>query len=118
MAWGEYTKFKIPRDCVVGIDSAMKERSLSQWYKLFQLDTFNSKEISMNEETVKTSLVQKYRDSQLTEPIKTLKAAGVLNNEGSFTRDGWDLFTQWLLKKFGDEFKTEVVDKLVEQPKA
>lgn len=103
---------------IVSVDFGIKEINIAshtdQWYKLF---TESNKDQNMNDNN-NISLVQKYRDSQLTEPIKTLKAEGVLNNEGNFTRDGWDLFTQWLLKKFGDEFKTDVVDKLVEQPKA
>lgn len=65
-------------------------------------------------ENSELSLVQKYRDSQLVEPLKTLKSAGVINNENEFTREGWQLFQQWLISKFGAEFKTDVVDKLVE----
>lgn len=99
----------------VGVDYGIKEIDFSphinQWYKLF---LESNKDQNMNDNN-NVSLVQKYRDSQLTEPLKTFKSVGIINSENEFTREGWQLFQQWLISKFGAEFKTDVVDKLVDQ---
>lgn len=47
------------------------------------------------------------------EPEKSFIKAGIMDMSGSLTADGRELWTQWLVKKFGDDFKKEVVDPIL-----
>lgn len=48
------------------------------------------------------------------EPEKSFRKAGITNGDDFLTEDGQLIFLGWLLKKHGDEFKTDVVDGLLE----
>ena len=61
------------------------------------------------------SLKEKFVNLFLTEPEKTFRKAGITNGDGLLTQNGGEIFSVWLLKKFGDEFKTAVVDELVKE---
>lgn len=61
------------------------------------------------------SLKEKLIQSQLSEPEKTFRANGVTDSCGNLTAEGGPLFTMFLLKKFGNEFKT-TIDNLAEKP--
>lgn len=50
------------------------------------------------------------------EPQKSFRKVGITNGDGLLTEDGQNIFLSFLLhKKFSDEFKTEVVDKLLKE---
>ncbi len=71
-------------------------------------------------EIIETSmnLLQKFRLSMKGEPEKTFIKAGIIDSDEKFTTEGKELFNAFLLKKFGDDFKKEVVDPLIaEEPK-
>ena len=50
-----------------------------------------------------------------SEPEKTFRKAGITNGDDFLTEDGQNIFLSWLLKKYGADFKTEVVDELVKE---
>jgi hypothetical protein len=64
----------------------------------------------------KMSLIQKFKQLVMSEPQKTFSKFGILDSEGDLTTEGRVLFTQFLLSKFGTEFKADVLDKM-EAPK-
>lgn len=51
----------------------------------------------------------------MSEPEKTFRKAGIIQESGELTIDGRDLFISFLLKKFGDEFKKDVVDVVLRE---
>ncbi len=51
------------------------------------------------------------------EPEKSFIQAGIMNTDETLTSEGKEIWTAWLVKKFGTEFKTDVVDKLLEEDK-
>ncbi len=52
------------------------------------------------------------------EPQKSFRKAGITNGDDLLTDEGTKVFLTWLLhKKYADEFKTEVVDDLLEEEK-
>lgn len=52
------------------------------------------------------------------EPEKTFIKAGVMGIDGTLTAEGRELWTTWLVKKFGDDFKKEVVDPILAETAA
>lgn len=63
------------------------------------------------------TLMDKFAMLMKGEPEKSLFKAGITNKDYTLTEEGHEVFMQWLLKKFGADFKTEVVDKLLEAEK-
>lgn len=61
------------------------------------------------------SLVSKFKHMLMSEPEKTFREAEILRNDDVtvFTSEGEELFLQFLLDKFGAEFKEKVVDPLI-----
>ncbi len=59
------------------------------------------------------TLIEKAKLAFKGEPEKTFIKAGILNADESFTTEGKALFNEFLLKKFGTEFKTAVVDPIL-----
>lgn len=57
--------------------------------------------------------IEKFALAFKSEPEKTFIKAGIMDTKGNLTSDGREIWTQWLVKKFGDDFKTEVVDKIM-----
>lgn len=47
------------------------------------------------------------------EPEKSFRKTGITNGDDFLTDDGQKVFLAWLLKKHGEEFKTDVVDDLL-----
>lgn len=47
------------------------------------------------------------------EPEKSFRKVGITNGDDFLTEDGRNVFESWLLKKFGEDFKKEVVDDLL-----
>jgi len=66
--------------------------------------------------TIMTTLKQKFTNLFLSEPEKSYRKAGITNSDGILTSEGQEIFLTWLLKK-NPEFKTEVVDQLLEEGK-
>jgi hypothetical protein len=59
------------------------------------------------------SLTERFKQKFLAEPSKSFVKAGITDINGSLTSEGLRLLDLWLLKKFGAEFKGEVVDELL-----
>lgn len=51
------------------------------------------------------------------EPEKSFRKTGITNGDDFLTEDGQKIFLSWLLKKYGADFKTEVVDGLLSDMK-
>jgi hypothetical protein len=52
------------------------------------------------------------------EPQKSFRKAGITNGDDLLTDDGQNIFLSWLLhEKHADEFKTQVVDGLLQDQK-
>jgi hypothetical protein len=51
------------------------------------------------------------------EPYKSLRKAKIVDDQNMLTDDGATIFLGWLLMKYADEFKKEVVDKLLKEQK-
>lgn len=47
------------------------------------------------------------------EPEKSFRKAGITNGDDFLTEDGQQVFLGFLLKKFGADFKTEIVDGIL-----
>ena len=63
---------------------------------------------------IMSNLIAKFKELTLSEPSKSFRKAGIENENGAFTQSGQELFLEWLKEKYGDEFKEEVVDQLLE----
>lgn len=59
------------------------------------------------------NIIKKFKLLTLGEPQKSFVEKGVTDLEGTLTNDGKELFSQYLLNKFGNDFKSEVVDKII-----
>lgn len=66
--------------------------------------------------TIMTNLTQKFRLLTKSEPEKTFIEKGIMDINENLTAEGRDLFNAFLFEKHKAEFKTEVVDKLVDEP--
>lgn len=67
----------------------------------------------------KTNLLSRFALLFKSEPEKTFIKAGIMEEDGStLTKDGWRIFKRFLVSKFGEEFKTTIVDKMVAELKA
>ena len=73
---------------------------------------FGDENIITNKITM--NLKEKFANMFLREPEKSFRKAGITGTAGALTTDGQDVFLTWLLQKFGEEFKEQVVDKLPE----
>ncbi len=71
--------------------------------------------ISISNQNFMSSLKQKFTDLFLAEPEKSFRKAGITNESGMLTSEGQEVFLTWLLKKNGELFKSEVVDKILEE---
>lgn len=72
-----------------------------------------SVEIINSKITNNMNLLEKFALMSKGEPEKSFIKAGVMEMNGKLTEDGKQLFFMFLLKKFGAEFKTEVVDGIL-----
>lgn len=66
-----------------------------------------------NRKNIMSTLVEKFRLLTASEPEKTFVEKGVMDSKFVLTKDGEELFKTFLFEKLKNEFKTEVVDKIV-----
>lgn len=80
-------------------------------------------ELLIEEVTIKTIYMEymEYMDIKqkvamffMNEPQKTFVEVGLANEKGELTPDGKEIFINFLLRKYGDDFKKEIADKLKE----
>ncbi len=64
------------------------------------------------------TLVEKAKLALKGEPEKTFIKAGIMDMNDTFTTEGKELFKMFLYNKFSAEFKTAVVDPIIEADKA
>jgi hypothetical protein len=65
-----------------------------------------------------TSIKEKFLLALTKEPQKSFRKAGITNGDDMLTTEGMGIFLTWLLnEKYADEFKTGVVDGLLEEDK-
>lgn len=73
-----------------------------------------------NQKLIKSKMMnikEKFLTVFLSEPEKSFRKAEITNGDNLLTADGQTVLLSWLLKKFGAEFKTEVVDVLLAEDK-
>lgn len=63
--------------------------------------------------TFMSNIAEKIKMMTMGEPMKTFVKAGIATVDGTFTPEGKQAFFDFLVSKFGDDFKTAIVDKLV-----
>lgn len=56
-----------------------------------------------------------WRNLNASEPEKSFRKAGIVNDSGELTSEGYEIFSSYLLKRFGDDFKKEVVDGIIHE---
>ncbi len=74
-------------------------------------------ELLSNKNNIMANLKEKFVGIFISEPNKTFRKVGITNGDNMLTSEGQEVFISWLLQKHGDEFKTEVADKMVEETK-
>ena len=62
-----------------------------------------------------STLTKKFLGLFITEPQKTFRKLNITDEQGRLTGEGAELFHNWLLSKFGEEFRKEVWAKLLEE---
>ena len=67
----------------------------------------------INKKNKEMTIKEKFTLAFKAEPEKTFRKAGIINGDDFLTEEGQLIFLSWLLKKYGEEFKKEVVDDLV-----
>jgi hypothetical protein len=65
-----------------------------------------------------TSLKALWKDLNRSEPEKTFIREGILDEDREFTTEGKSLFNAFLLEKYGEEFKTTVLDPIIKEREA
>jgi hypothetical protein len=63
----------------------------------------------------KMSLIYKFKQLFTTEPTKSLKKAGFIDDNSFLTSEGGAVLLKWLLDKNIDAFKAEVVDPIIKE---
>lgn len=63
------------------------------------------------------NLTKSFKNLFVSEPQKTFQKVGIPFEDGSFTREGQNIFLSYLLNKYGEDFKKEVVDQIVKEDK-
>lgn len=61
------------------------------------------------------NIKEKFALAFKSEPEKSFRIAGITNGDDFLTEDGQKIFLSWLLKKYGNDFKKEVVDELLKK---
>jgi hypothetical protein len=95
--------------------------SVSRVEKLYEFEYSKDELVGIinSKKKTMTNLFEKAATMLMSEPAKTFKKAGITSSDGEqvFTDQGQELFLQFLLNKFGDEFKKEIVDKIIAEDK-
>ena len=63
------------------------------------------------------NLLKNFSNLFTSEPEKSFRKLGITNDCDILTADGQQIFMSWLLQKNKNEFKIEVIDKLLEEEK-
>ena len=84
----------------------------SRYFKESDLELYNNK---FNNKIM--DIKEKFVALFIKEPEKTFRKAGITNGDGFLTDDGRSVFESYLLNKFGDDFKKEVVDLMLKEEK-
>jgi len=85
------------------------------WYTdIVCLQLISSAEQNKAEEN-KMNIKEKFVLAFQKEPEKSFRKAEITNGDGFLTTDGQQVFLGYLLKKFGEDFKKEVVDDLLKE---
>jgi hypothetical protein len=66
-------------------------------------------------QNIMNSLKQRVKMMFTGEPERSFIKAGIMNENKELTQDGKDIFIDFMFEKHKAEFKTEVVDKLLEE---
>lgn len=74
-------------------------------------------ELINDNETIMSSIKEKFVLAITPEPQKSFRKAGITNGDDLLTDDGQKIFLSWLLTKHAEEFKKNVVDGLLEDDK-
>lgn len=61
------------------------------------------------------NIKERFLTSLKKEPEKSFNKAGITDADDMLTEDGKAVFFSWLLKKYGADFKKEVVDDILEE---
>lgn len=61
------------------------------------------------------TLKEKFALLLTKEPFKSFRKAGITNGDDLLTEQGSHILLAWLLQKYGDEFKKDVVDELLKK---
>lgn len=72
----------------------------------------------INNKKVMTNVKEKFVALFIKEPEKTFRKAGITNGDGFLTSEGQEVFLGYLLNKYGDDFKSQVVDEIVKEEKS
>lgn len=65
--------------------------------------------------TTTMSIKEKFALVFKSEPEKSFRKAGITNGDDLLTEDGKAIFLSFLLKKYGAEFKKDVVDEMLDE---
>lgn len=71
--------------------------------------------IKINNNNIMSDIKTKFATMFLAEPKKTFRKAGITNGDNILTEDGKTVFLGYLLEKFGDDFKKDVVDPMTKE---
>ncbi len=66
-----------------------------------------------NKKSLMTNLISTYKKLTKKEPQKSFFKAGVTDENDNLTNDGEGLFLNYLLEKYGADFKKDVIDEIV-----
>lgn len=104
--------YKVEKDCLEtdNESTSLYIEGMGAW------DRGNFRKIT-TKTSIMTNLTKKFRLLTKSEPEKTFIEQGVMDDNENLTTEGRALFEAFLVNKFGTEFKTEVVDKLVDDEK-
>lgn len=61
------------------------------------------------------NIKEKFLISLKSEPHKSFRKAGITNGDDMLTDEGREIFLGYLLSKYGDDFKKDVVDELLKK---
>ena len=72
-----------------------------------------------NKRSFMISIKQAFKDLLTTEPKKSLKKAGIIQESGDFTMEGREVFLEWLFnrKEISESFMKEVVTPILDEEK-
>ena len=92
------------------MDSAMESFGGKEQKENYFKKIFNSFKLNPM-----STLTKKFLGLFITEPQKTFRKLNITDEQGRLTGEGAELFHNWLLSKFGEEFRKEVCAKLLEE---